>query len=114
MFAKSDFGIEKGDVVMLEDSEIGVVDHIEKITRDSVLFVLEINNQIQLTKDSKFFITNSSLLGDNFMLVNSGKYQDNLIKDGDLVFSILRPNFKLDSLINTVMYKLDSANNEMQ
>lgn len=114
MCSTSDFGINEGEVVMATGSPIGSVESIKKISRDSTVFILEIKNDIKLPNDSEFVIRNSSLLGDNYININIGKNKAHFLKEGDVVNASLKPNLKLDSLVNSVINKLDSAKMSMQ
>ena len=105
MIAKGVYGIKSGDPVVSSGSEIGIVNDIEKFKDDSVLIVLRINDTVNLSDDSKFTITNSSLLGYKIIKVEKGNDSNKFLRNGDTVISILRPDYQLDSLFDAVLNK---------
>ena len=109
MYAKSDYGISEGSEIILNDKKVGIIDEIEKSSRDSTWFSLSFYNDIKLPKDTKFIIGNSAFLGENFIYLSRGENENDLIETNDTVSSILKPKVNFDSYIEEVIEKLDSA-----
>ncbi len=100
-------GIAKGADVKLAGIKIGSVDSLslEDNTYYAILN-LNINEGVDIPKDSSAIVSTSGLLGGKYIRINPGASDDNFVDGGKIKFT--QSSLNIEDLIGKLMYSITS------
>jgi ABC-type transporter Mla subunit MlaD len=100
-------GVKKGNPVILKEQEVGKVVNVTLGTNLKVYSTIELEQDLNLPKDSKFVFTGIDLFTKGIE-IKPGK-SDIYLKYGDTIFGELTKGIPLDSVITTITDVVDNS-----